>query len=267
LTAETSIGPIAAWPPSAPAPLQNGPTVPYAGAASSFPGTQAYGSPYPAQPYGQYAPDPYEQQPYGQQRLGKYPGPAKRTPVALIVVLAVLVLAAGGGGAYWFLTGRADTATAVAPAAAANPVTVAGTRPAPVTSDPPVAPASISAGEQLATQVQRDQPTVESVVGQWVPQIGSKQVGTVANGVTYDATAIWGDVLAAKTRFPQAVLLRSDDYSSFKRGGFWVTIVATPFSSAAEANDWCATNGLGRDECFAKRLSHSEGPQGNTVPR
>jgi hypothetical protein len=270
LAAETNIGPNAAWPSPSSAP-----GAPYTGAGSRFPGSPAYDSLYAASVHGQYPAQP-AQQPHPSQWSAPPPhvqqasADRRRLPVAFLV-LAALVLAAGGGGAYWLLSGRADMATVPAPVAAADPATMAGAASGPLTDGTTAAtsaaPPPISAGEQLATQVRRDQPTVESVVGQWVPQIASKRVGTVANGVTYDAEAIWRDVLAAKTRYPQAALLRSDDYASFQRGGFWVTIVATPFPSAAEANDWCTANGLGRDDCFAKRLSHSDGPQGNTVPR
>lgn len=180
----------------------------------------------------------------------------------MLAVVVAVVLA--GGGAWWWLSARGSAEPVAAPASVpvSAPRTAALAAPAPQAASAPLSP-----GEQLETQVRRDQPVVESVVGQWVPQVGSKQVGTVDDGISYDDAAIWQTVLDAKARFPQAVLLRSDDYSSFKRGGFWVIVVATPFASPADANAWCEANALGRDDCFAKRLSHSEGPQGNTVPR
>jgi hypothetical protein len=146
-----------------------------------------------------------------------------------------------------------------------------GTRPGPAPSTSasasPVAAAPVAPRTQLDAAVQTDRSAVERVVGQWVPQIGSKAVGTQADGTVYDEAAILADYRRAKARFPAAVLLRSDDYMSFKRGGFWVVVVATPFASAAAANSWCDAQGLGPDGCFAKRLSHADGPTGNTMPR
>ena len=104
-------------------------------------------------------------------------------------------------------------------------------------------------------------------MGSWVPQISSKAVGTVVDGRTFDEAAIVAEIEAAKARYPQAVVVRSDDYTSFRRPGFWVTLVAAPSSGPDGVNSWCDASGLGRDDCFAKRLSHSDGPAGNTVPR
>jgi len=215
--------------------------------AHHAPGPQHYGPPPEFGPPPGYRPAP--------QRSSR--------SFAVVAVLAVVVafLLTGGGVWWWVSTHRAqETSTASIPA----------TVPPTVAPEPRAAAATAAAltpGEQLESQLERDRPAVESVVGRWIPQIGSKQVGTVDRGTTYDEAAIWADVLAAKARFPQAQLLRSDDYSSFRRGGFWVLVVAVPFAGPEEANAWCLAEGLGPDDCFAKRLSHSEGPQGNTVPR
>lgn len=205
------------------------------------------------------APQPAGPAPSFGEQLGWAPGPPpppRRSFAAVAVVLAVLLT---GGGVWWWVSTHAPQQSAAAAPSSTAPSAVqqAGTRPV----------TALAPGDQLETQVQRDRADVEAVVGAWVPQVGSKQVGTVDRGTVYDEAAIWADVVAAKARYPETRLLRSDDYSSFKRGGFWVLVVATPFRSAADANAWCAAQGLGRDDCFAKRLSHSEGPQGNTVPR
>ncbi len=48
-----------------------------------------------------------------------------------------------------------------------------------------------------------------------------------------------------------------------------VVILSSPNASPrqTDANSWCSQNGYGVNDCFAKRLSHTDGPPGNTVPR
>jgi hypothetical protein len=89
----------------------------------------------------------------------------------------------------------------------------------------------------------------------------------IVGGLAYDEERIWKEFQAAAAAYPDAALLRSDDYSSFKRAGFWVTVVTRAFPNAESANAWCDAEGFSPDNCFAKRLSHTDGPEGNTVPR
>ncbi len=119
----------------------------------------------------------------------------------------------------------------------------------------------------LDAQIAADRAAAEALVGRWVPQLGSKTVGTSADGIVYDEESIWEQYRSTKAQFPAALLVRSDDYSSFRRDGYWVILVAAPYQTAEEANRWCAAAGMPDTECFAKRLSHSEGPGGNTSPR
>jgi hypothetical protein len=127
--------------------------------------------------------------------------------------------------------------------------------------------APTSAVEQLQEQVTRDRPTVERLVGFWVPQVSSKARGTLADGRTYTDDDIVADHRTWVDRFSDAVLLRSGDYSSFSNPNYWVTVVAEPFSTPAEANAWCASANLGPSDCFAKLLSHGSGPAGASVHR
>ena len=140
-------------------------------------------------------------------------------------------------------------------------------RPRPrARSAPPAATQSPAA--RLDAIVAADRAAAELLVDRWVPQIASKQVGTVdAAGISLDEAAILGEVAALKARFPGAVVVRSDDFTSFRRAGFWVTLVASPSASADQANAWCVANGFAPADCFAKRLSHTAGPQGSTVTR
>jgi serine/threonine-protein kinase len=127
--------------------------------------------------------------------------------------------------------------------------------------------AAADPAQALRQQVATDRPQAESLVGRWVPQIGSKATGLVVNGRTFDEASILADFTVSRSRFPQAILLRSDDWSSFRRGGFFVTLIGQPFATPQEANAWCDQQNLLRDDCFAKRLSHTEGPEGNSLAR
>ncbi|GAA1862536.1 hypothetical protein GCM10009836_48540 [Pseudonocardia ailaonensis] len=175
------------------------------------------------------------------------------------------MLAGAGVGAYYLFRGS--------PTPVAGPATSTTTAPAPlsrVASRPATSPPSSQTappGTLLTQEVLADRPAVESLVGTWIPQLGSKQVGLVVNGVRFDEAAIWGDFQNIRTRFPQALLLRSDDYRSFRSAGFWVTVMPLRFSTPQDANRWCASVTLSADDCFAKRLSHTEGPEGNSQPR
>ncbi len=144
--------------------------------------------------------------------------------------------------------------------------------PPAVTATGPVPPSYTTAParpeDALASLAGRDQPIAERTVGYWVPQVSSKTVGTVdAAGVTYDHPTILANHRAWVAAYPDAVLVRSDEYSSFRSAGYWVTLVPRPFPDAEGANRWCATEGLPPEDCFAKRLSHTDGPDGNTEPR
>jgi hypothetical protein len=185
--------------------------------------------------------------------------PPRWMQMALLAALVVVLVGGVTTGTAYLL--QDPTSAALPPAAVeagsptVAPPTAAGSAPA------------TASGTGLDALVDDDRAAAESVVGSWVPQISAKQVGTDAGGSSYDEAAIRTEVQGAKSRYGQAVLVRSDDYTSFRRKGFWVIVVATPFPSAREANAWCDANGLGAGDCFAKRLSHTDGPGGNTVPR
>ena len=115
--------------------------------------------------------------------------------------------------------------------------------------------------QQLAT----DRPAVESLVGQWVPQLSSKSYGLVVDGVTYDYLQIWQDFESISHAYPGALLTWSSDYSTFQLPNYYVTILPTSYSSGSEAASWCTSNGLGANNCYAKLISHTASPKGATV--
>jgi hypothetical protein len=142
--------------------------------------------------------------------------------------------------------------TPTAPAAAATP------------SQPSVL---LDPATELEQEAANDSAAAESLVGTWVPQLSSKRKGLVVNGKTFDDTQIWNDFQRSRNTHSNAILLRSDDFSSFRQPGYWVTVVAERFPTPDAANTWCGEQGYAAEDCFAKRLSHTDGPAGNTAPR
>ncbi|MFP5019231.1 hypothetical protein [Pseudonocardia phyllosphaerae] len=137
----------------------------------------------------------------------------------------------------------------------------------PATVPTATAPVPQSAESELADAAAGDRTRVAATVGYWVPQLSSKKPGTTDGGVTYGSEAIFRQYQAFAAQYPGAALLWSGDWPVFKNDDYWVVVVAQPYSTAAEANAWCSAQGFGADDCFAKKLSNTEGPQGTTVHR
>lgn len=140
-------------------------------------------------------------------------------------------------------------------------------RPAPAPAPAPVAAPVLSAAQaRLDEQVRTDGPAVEALADRWVPQLFAARVGT-APGDVASADAVLRSYEAARATNPKALLLSSGTFRSFERPGFYVIVMPTPFATSTEALRWCTAQGLARDRCFAKRLSHTAGPAGSTVYR
>ena len=156
-----------------------------------------------------------------------------------------------------------------APAAPTPPPTGSSSTTVATPSDTPdPAPTSTeTAGEALQRQQAADRPTAEGLVGEWLPQISSKTEGLITAGVTYDDTQILADFERSRAAHPDAILVQSSDFTTFRQPGFWVTLIAQGFTTADGANAWCNRYSYNANDCFAKRLSHTDGPSGNTVPR
>jgi hypothetical protein len=179
--------------------------------------------------------------------------------VAVVVVgsvLAAVLLLRPGGAA------GAPGATAPATAAAAPPQTSAA---APGPDSGPVRPTD--PGTALSQERAEDAAAADSLVGLWIPQVSAKAAGRAVNGVTYDDGLIWTEFQSYRAAYPDALLVRSSDYTSFRVPGYWVVVIGRAFATADAANAWCAQQSYGPDDCFAKRLSHTSGPAGNTGPR
>jgi serine/threonine-protein kinase len=142
-----------------------------------------------------------------------------------------------------------------------TPDSTISSMPSPVPTD------ENSAQQVLESQVANDRSQVEALTGYWVPQLSSKRFGLVANGTTYGYGGIWSDFTSLRARYPGAMLLWSGDYSSFRLTDFWVTIAPQSYGSGEAANDWCASAGIGKDDCYAKRISHTDGYAESTLLR
>lgn len=248
----------AVWPPPADQP-RPGYAPPRADPAYAPPPDHpGYGyAPPPA--HAAYAPPP------GRPPVGAGPArPAARGGTGATVgwfVLGVVLVGAVAAVAFLLgprLGGGPDEPTVAVPTVAAGPTTAAQ-----VPSVAPVADPERELGDQVAA----DAAVVEGLVGQWVPQVSSKQVGLVVGGVTYGFPEILADFRRWRASYPDAVLLRSGDFSSFRSPGFFVTVVAQPFGTPEAANAWCDGEGLAPGDCLAKRISRTDGPAGSTVPR
>jgi len=193
--------------------------------------------------------------------------------VALAVVVAVAVVAVVDNMST--TTGGASAGQPYTPPAVTQQVPADGgyeqpaptySSPAPTYSSPaPTDPSSAKA--ELDRLVAADRATVESLVGQWVPQLSAKRPGLVANGITYDYVTILADYRANQARYPDAKLLFSGEYTSFKFADFWITIVPQPYSDGPSANTWCDAAAIPPDDCYAKMISHSQGYDGATLLR
>lgn len=151
--------------------------------------------------------------------------------------------------------------------------------PAPTTQSPvsvaataagSVAPAEIeaNAGDALRRQANADRSFIlANLNNRWVAQLSSKRPGLVADGRTWTNQAILDEFLSFRLRFSDARLLWSDEWSVFNYTGWWVTVATVTFPGPAEANNWCAQQGLDGDHCFAKLISTTHSAEGSTVYR
>lgn len=193
--------------------------------------------------------------------------------IAVLLVGILVVAAAGLGSAFaaskHWLAGSAEpqpgAPVASAPAQPSPPPQTTTEAP---TTDPNAPPTTeTQAAADLNAEVMQDQPAAEQLIGSWVPQLSSKKLGLVANGITYDDVAIWQDFQTLKSQYSNVLLIWSGNYSTYTSNDFWVTIVDSPYPSGAAANGWCDSEGVDANDCYAKLLSHTAGPTGATVTR
>lgn len=180
--------------------------------------------------------------------------------VVAVVLTITLVASTDNGSPVTSMDGVRDPETTTTGSG-----TTQDAAPAPATSLAPTD--EISAKRMLEDTAAEDHAQVEALTGYWVPQLSSKRLGLVVRGTTYDYQAIWADFTSLRRKYPGALLLWSGDYSSFRVKDFWVTIVPDSFGAGESANSWCDVQGIGKDDCYAKRITHTGGHAENTLLR
>ncbi len=99
-----------------------------------------------------------------------------------------------------------------------------------------------------------DRAVAESLVGFWVTQLSSKAPGLVVDGVTLTADDILATHRQLEAEF-RTVLLSSSEYN-YKTPGLYVDVVPVVFADPDSALQFCFDQGIGRDDCFAKFITH-----------
>jgi hypothetical protein len=169
----------------------------------------------------------------------------------------------------------AGTVTTAAPATTkAAPETVTAPPPVTVTSTPPpvvVPPPAVTVTRAPSTvyvpqpssseadqQVAGDTYIAELMVNWWIPQLSSNP----------DSASAMTKFRALQGRgYGDIFMVDSADFSSFRNPGYYVILMPQVFLTSAEANAWCDAEGFAADDCLAKTLSHTAGPDGSTVER
>ena len=117
----------------------------------------------------------------------------------------------------------------------------------------------------LQNQAAYDYAIVDlAMAGWWTPQIASKYAGLSANGLVWTPVMIWQEFVQLKTRYPDAVLIDSSDWSCYRNDQqVWITNINLARSSPAGVFEWCNAENLDRDNCLAKLIGYF-GPEGTT---
>lgn len=193
---------------------------------------------------------------------GSYPPPPRPVPDGRGRSPAV-VASAIGGALLVVLAGLIVGPAVTRQDGSAAGYTTAPSDVAPQNTSPQAA--APSAQEQLDGFVAADRTEVEALLGVWVAQLAAKRVGQAPDGTTNTEGSIVDNHRAHLRTRPDLLLLRSDDYGSFRLPGYFVTIAPQPFGTGEEVLSWCVSQGLGPDDCFAKRIVVSGTPEGNTL--
>ncbi|MCV7220810.1 serine/threonine protein kinase [Mycolicibacterium elephantis] len=148
------------------------------------------------------------------------------------------------------------------PTTAAPPPTPPPTRTVTVTPTPDVEKQSLARLQAIARD---DRPSVSAMLAdRWIPQISSKRVGLVANGITWDNEAILNEHLRLRSMYPDVKLLWSGDWSTYDGRNFWVTVVGLWSDNPYDVLGWCVDEGFDRDNCIAKIVSTTHPIAGST---
>ncbi|MBU9766600.1 protein kinase [Mycobacterium sp. TNTM28] len=202
-------------------------------------------------------------------------------PIAVVGVVSALLLGAVGLVIGLLLQQNSARPGDSPPTSTAAPVTVAAptvykTVSAPPTAIPPkpptpthtptAQPESVDSSLAQLRQLAGADHAVVSAEGadRWVPQLSSKRLGMVAEGVVWDNARTLQEHLQLRRDYG-AKLLWSGDWSTFDAANFWVTIAPISFDAASGALGWCRLSEFDRDHCYAKLISTTHGVPGSTA--
>lgn len=190
----------------------------------------------------------------------------------------ILVAALAVGGTYLFMRDDKGTVSSPEPVAedqqdtAPDESGASGDDEAPSLSDGAEGSdtsddSNLSDAEKLDQKVEEDKVVVDqNLIGKWVPQISSKKVGMEADGQVWDEDAIYKEhqELANEYGASQVLLLKSEDYASYRQPGYYVTVIDSSYDNPDDALQWCSFHSLGADHCYAKQINTTGGPDGTT---
>lgn len=189
-----------------------------------------------------------------------------RAPSLVTLVAAVVVVATT---AFLVLVPENIGDDAVATSGSGStPTTIPSSGPDPTSSAAPfptTASTATSAPDSLDRIVAADRAGAQALLGSWIPQLSAKREGLEADGIVYAVDDVVANHNALVYQFPGALLVASDEYPSFREGGFYVTVVPTAFGTGEEALSWCVAQALGPDDCLAKRLLTTGSSEGNSL--
>lgn len=272
-------------------PSSNAQPTPQAPPAPATPALQQAHSQAPAQSHVPVQPQaPAQSQPAPAQPQVTPPQPATAQPattsadgsktsrILMGVSALILVAALAVGGTYLFMRDDKGTVSSPEPVAedqqdtAPDESGVSGDDEAPSLSDGAEGSdtsddSNLSGAEKLDQKVEEDKVVVDqNLIGKWVPQISSKKVGMEADGQVWDEDAIYEEhqELANEYGASQVLLLKSEDYASYRQPGYYVTVIDSSYDNPDDALQWCTFHSLDADHCYAKQINTTGGPDGTT---
>ena len=117
-------------------------------------------------------------------------------------------------------------------------------------------------------QVEQDAGEVAAVADRWAPQLASGRPGVVVDGVVFGYVELLDQHLAVRATDPDYTrLVWSGDWATFSGTDFYVTLIPLGDVTPDAANGWCDRWGYPPDDCYAKYLSVTAGPEGATLHR
>lgn len=118
--------------------------------------------------------------------------------------------------------------------------------------------------------IEVDQPLVDDLMGYWVPQLSSTPMSTIDTSVDdHDDphSELLDRLLSQRARYGEVLLVDSSALATFDSPDYWVTLVAEPYLSPEDANDWCEDAGRSPDDCFARLITDDPGIDPSSSPR